>query len=162
MWVSIKAAYSQPEDVPSFNHGHMISYFVSRTAAYGLPSSDIKSIYKATKHLYDCGHIQNFEVGSNSNALYIQATCIPEMQKDHIYKLIISLDLKTFDVTAAVCGHPAAKGPSASCKHIGALCYALVEFAPQESYLIFWLVPKNFRLGTSLNQKSRAYTSGRI
>ena len=127
-WVNIKAAYSQPEDVPSFNHGHMISYFVSRTAADGLPSSDIKSINKAAKHLYDCGHIQNVEVGSNSNALYIRAACIPEMRKDRIYKLIMSLDLKTFDVTAAVCGCPAGKGPSASCKHIGALSYALVEF----------------------------------
>ena len=28
-WVNIKVAYSQPEDLPSFNHGHMISYFVS-------------------------------------------------------------------------------------------------------------------------------------
>ena len=28
-WVNIKAVYSQPEDVLSFNHGHMISYFVS-------------------------------------------------------------------------------------------------------------------------------------
>jgi len=44
----------------------------------------------------------------------------------------MSLDLKTFDVTAAVCGRPVAKGPSASCKHIGALCYALVEFCTSE------------------------------
>lgn len=28
-WVNIKNAYSKPEDVPSFNHGDMISYFVS-------------------------------------------------------------------------------------------------------------------------------------
>ena len=89
-------------------------------AADGLPSSDIKSINRAAKHLYDCGHIQNVEVGFNSNALYIQATSIPEMRKDRIYKLIMSLDLKTFDVTAAVCGCPVGKGPSASCnwKHI--------------------------------------------
>jgi len=62
MWVNIKAAYSRPEDVLSFNHGQMISYFVSRTAADGLLSSDIKSINKAAKHLYDCGRIQNVEV----------------------------------------------------------------------------------------------------
>ena len=163
-WVNIKAAYSQPEDVPSFNHGHMISYFVSRTAADGLPSSDIKSINKAAKHLYDCGHMQNVEVGSNSNALYIQATSIPEMRKDHIDKLIMSLDLKIFDVIAAVCGCLVGKGPSASCncKHIGALCYAVVEFCTTGKLPDFLTCTENSRLGTSLNQKSRAYTSGRI
>jgi len=47
----------------------------------------------------------------------------------------MSLDLKAFDVTAAVCGCPAGKGPSASCKHIGAPCYVLVEFAPHSNFL---------------------------
>jgi len=55
-------AYSQPMQVPSFNHGYMISYFVSCTAMDGLPAGDIKSIDKATKHLYDYGHVQNVEV----------------------------------------------------------------------------------------------------
>ena len=35
-WINIKNAYSRPEEVPLFNHGHMISYFVSRTAVDGL------------------------------------------------------------------------------------------------------------------------------
>ena len=51
-WTKIKQAYSHPAQVlPSFNHGHMISYFVSRTAMDGLPAGDIKSINKAAKHL---------------------------------------------------------------------------------------------------------------
>ena len=49
-WTNMKA-YSHPAQVPSFNHGHMISYFVSRTATDGLPAGDIKSINKAVKHL---------------------------------------------------------------------------------------------------------------
>ena len=49
-WVNIKNAYTKPEDVPSFNHGHMITYFVSQTAADGLPSGDIKSINTAAKY----------------------------------------------------------------------------------------------------------------
>ena len=60
-WTNIKNAYSRPEEVPSFNHGHMISYFVSRTAADGLASGDVKSINKSAKYLYDCGHIQCME-----------------------------------------------------------------------------------------------------
>ena len=47
-------AYSQPAQVPSFNHGHMILYFVSCTATDGLPAGDIKSINNTVKLLYDC------------------------------------------------------------------------------------------------------------
>ena len=32
------------------------------------------------------------------------------------------------DVTTATCGCSAGKGPVASCKHVGALCYASAEF----------------------------------
>ena len=69
-WTNIKQAYSKPAQVPSFNHGHMISYFVSRTATDGLPAGDIKSINKAAKHLYDCGHVQNVEVGNTNAAIF--------------------------------------------------------------------------------------------
>ena len=131
--MNIKNAYSKPEDVPSFNHGHMISYFVSRTAADDLPSGDIKSINTSAKHLYDCGHVQSIEVGFTNDSMYVRATCIPEMRKDRVYKLMMSLNLKTFNITAAACGCPAGKGPFASCKHIGALCYAFVEFCASGS-----------------------------
>ena len=40
----------------------------------------------------------------------------------------MSLVNKSLDVASAECGCPAGKGPKASCKHVGALCYALVEF----------------------------------
>ena len=51
------------------------------------------------------------------------------MRKDRIYKLFLFLDLNTSDIISAECGCPAGKGPCASCKHIGALCYALEEFS---------------------------------
>ena len=57
----------------------------------------------------------------------ISATCIPEMRKDHV------LLSETFDITAAACGCPAGKGLFASCKHIGTLCYAFVEFCSSGS-----------------------------
>ena len=75
----------------------------------------------------------------------------------------MSLDLKTFDVTAAICCCPAGKGLSASCKHIRALCYALVEFCTSGKLPDFltgteklqaWNKPKT--------KKVEPYTSGRI
>ena len=75
-WVNIKNAYSKPDDVSSFNHGHMISYFVLHTAADGLASGDIKSINTAPKNLYDCGHVQSIKVGSTNDSMYIRAICI--------------------------------------------------------------------------------------
>ena len=45
-----------------------------------------------------------------------------------MYKMIMSLCKGSWDINSALCGWPAGKGPSASCKHIGPLCYALANF----------------------------------
>lgn len=50
------------------------------------------------------------------------------MKKNEVYKIVISLSDTSYDLLSAKCGCKAGKGPKASCKHIGALCYALVEF----------------------------------
>ena len=121
-----KNAYSWSEKVPLFNHGHVISYFASRTAVDGLASGDVKSINKSAKYLYNCGYIQDTEVGYSSTLLHLRATCIPcilEMRKDRVYKVIMTLDCKTCDIITAACGCPAGKCTTASCKHEGALCY---------------------------------------
>jgi len=86
-WVSIRCAYSCPEKLPMFNHGHMIAYFVSRTVADGLPAGDEKSIYKSVRNLYHCGHIQSMEVGYTDDPMYLRSICIPEMKKDLVYKV---------------------------------------------------------------------------
>ena len=127
-WIDIKSAYSRAEDVPSFTYGNMITYFVTRTVTDGLPANDFKSINKSAKYLFDCGHVQNVQVGNTSSLLYIRANCLPEMRKDHVYRLVMSLQCDSMDVTTATCGCPAGKGPVASCKHVGALCYAFAEF----------------------------------
>jgi len=44
----------------------------------------------------------------------------------------MSTDLNSYEKTAPSCDCPAGKGPSASCHHVGALCYALVEFCASE------------------------------
>ena len=59
---------------------------------------------------------------------HFRASGLPEMRKDRVCKVFLTIDLKSSDILQAVCGCPAGKGPFASCKHIGALCFALEEF----------------------------------
>ena len=59
--------------------------------------------------------------------MWIRVNCLPEMKKDIVYKLVLSLNSKC-DIETANCGCKAGKGPKASCKHVGALCYAFAEF----------------------------------
>ena len=41
---------------------------------------------------------------------------------------MLSFPAKTYNIETAMCGCKAGKGPKASCKHVGALCYAYAEF----------------------------------
>lgn len=108
----------------------MVTYFVCRTVSDGLPAGDFKAINNKAKGLYECGHIQNIQVCSilSSSSLWVRSDCLPEMKKNEVYKIRISLSDTTYDLLSAECGCKAGKGPKESCKHIGALCYALVEF----------------------------------
>ena len=106
----------------------MITYFVNRNVADGLPAADFKSINSAANNLFEGGHIQNIEIGKSEECIFIRSNCLPEMRKDRVYKVVISLHKDSFDVVTACCGCPAGKGPTASCKHIGAVCYAVVSF----------------------------------
>jgi len=45
-----------------------------------------------------------------------------------MYRMVMSLCRGSWQVNSAICGCPAGRGPHASCKHIGALCYALANF----------------------------------
>ena len=58
----------------------------------------------------------------------IKATCLAEMKKSVIYHLKLCSCMKSGDIKYAECGCPAGLAPTASCKHIGALGYALEEF----------------------------------
>ena len=45
-----------------------------------------------------------------------------------MYKVVMSLQLSGYTIDTASCGCKAGKGPKASCKHVGALCYAFADF----------------------------------
>ena len=129
-WQPLKEAFigKDSHEGFSFTNAQIINYFVVRTAVDGKPAADMKAINSSAMNLFRCGHIQDIRVCCEK-CMVIQAKCVPEMRKDRIYKLILFLDVETSDIVAAECGCPAGRGPYASCKHIGALCYSLEEFS---------------------------------
>lgn len=61
------------------------------------------------------------------DSVYVKSQCLPEIRKDRVYCVCMHLS-KSLDIVNAECGCPARCGPCASCKHIGALSYALADF----------------------------------
>ena len=61
------------------------------------------------------------------NNYIISCVCLPEMKKDILYNIKLTID-SSGEVLTASCGCPAGAGPKGSCKHISALCYALEEY----------------------------------
>ena len=127
-WKTIQSAFQSSDDVPRFSLSNVINYFVVRTASDGKAANDFKSINKSAENLFHCGHVQALLITCKDEYWWVKADCRPEMKKDKMYKMIMSLCKGSWDINSALCGCPAGKGPSASCKHIGALCYALANF----------------------------------
>ena len=127
-WQLLKEIVDSQHPLLIFSNSQIITYFVTRTLIDCLPANDLKAINNSAQNLFKCGHVQDIKV-ANDKHLYIQGKCIPEMKKDHIYKINLVLDKETLDIAQTECGCPAGKGPHASCKHIAALCYALEEFS---------------------------------
>ena len=129
-WCLLKEAFAgkAPNNTFTFTNANVISYFVVRTAVDGMPADGMKAIISRAINIFQSGHIQHIKALS-AEYLFIQADCMPEMRKDCMYKLLLCLDLNTSDIVSGECGCPAGKIPCASCKHIGALCYALEEFS---------------------------------
>ena len=55
-WKVLKTAFTSPGEVPSFSHGQMVTYFVSRTVSDGLPAGDFKAMNAHAQRLqHTCG-----------------------------------------------------------------------------------------------------------
>ena len=72
--------------------------------------------------------------------------------KNTIYTISLILDKNSADIEYAQCGHVAGRGPTGSCKHIVAMCYALEdschvrqlrEYVSNISLLQTWNQPQN-------------------
>ena len=126
-WEDISTAFSSLKGVLQFNTSHIVTYFVNRSVSDGLPASDFKSVNNSAEYLFRCGHVQAILFCSNEKYLFIKAKCLPEMRKDRVYLLNMALIRPGCDIVSAECGCPAGKGPQGSCKHVGALSYALSD-----------------------------------
>ena len=100
---------------------------VERRVSDGAKANDNKNVKSHAYPLFKAGHIQSILVSHKGNEYFIKSTCLPEMKKDIVYKLDMTLD-DNGDVVTASCGCPAGGRPHGSCKHIATLCYALEAY----------------------------------
>lgn len=56
----------------------------------------------------------------------VVAKCLAQM-KQETYRVVVMLD-DSGDIIKGYCGCPAGAGPTCTCKHLAALCYALEDF----------------------------------
>ena len=83
---------------------------------------------KSAENLFRCGHVQNIQSVTEGGICFIKSKCLPEMRKDRVYYVQMAVRNCSSDIISAECGCPAGHGPTGSCKHIGALSYALADF----------------------------------
>ena len=127
-WVDIKQFYTSPDTVPNFTNAQIVSYFVTRQVCDTCLCGDFKAINKSAMNLFHCGHLQQVEVFNTHDTLWLRAYCLPEMKKDITYKVELSILNGKWEISGTICRCPAGKGPAATCKHIGALCYLFQSF----------------------------------
>ena len=114
--------------LPEFSLANMMAYFVTRKVCDGqIIAGNFKHINNHSYPLFKAGHIQRIRVIKGNDNVYLSGVCLPEMRKDREYKIQMVLS-PSADVLFAEDGCPAGKGPTGSCKHIAAFCYALEEF----------------------------------
>ena len=105
----------------------MTNYFLCRLARDGLPGNKFKDLNSHAFPLYEAGHIQSVFVLTGPNYYMFKCVCLPEMRKDVLYNVNLTLD-NNGEVLSAECGCAAGLGPTGNCKHISALCYVLEKF----------------------------------
>ena len=114
--------------MPIFTIANLTNYFVTRITSDGKPANDFKNVNSRAYPLFNAGHIQSIFITCKDTSHDIRCICLPEMKKDTLYKISLTLD-SAAGITQATCACPAGSGPFGSCKHISALCYALEEFS---------------------------------
>ena len=97
-WRDIKAIYTSPSTVPNFTNAQILTYFVTRTVSDRLQCGDFKSVSQSAVGLFRC-----VEASSVQGSLWIRAKCLPQMKKDRVYKLLISLNDSSYDIIHAQC-----------------------------------------------------------
>lgn len=124
-WVKI---CDDPLKMCHFTNKNLIDYFVNLREEDGLQRQDWKSLNAGGYKLFAEGHVQDIYVSISSDNCKVKAICLPEMKKDDVYSLNVTITVSSGSVNSASCKCPAGRGPMASCKHLAALCFCLEDF----------------------------------
>lgn len=124
-WKNLK---DSPELIPNFTINEVIEYFIYRNDSDGLERQDWKNLNSGGYKLFKEGHVQGLSASLSGNICCIKGKCLPEMKKDRVYELQMCINTDSSSVKEAECTCPAERGPSGSCKHIAAFCFALEDF----------------------------------
>lgn len=125
VWKSLLESHNS---IPSFGINQIIEYFVYRNDSDGLERQDWKNVNSGGYKLFKEGHVYDLFTSFSHNTFFIKGKCLPEMKKDRVYVLKVQINIDSSSVTKAECTCPAGCGPTGSCKHIAALCFAIEDF----------------------------------
>ena len=74
-------------------------------------------------------YVQKIALKHGFDPVIVKFNCLPEMRKDRVYEIIMRLHHRTGEIQFAKCGYVPDKCPTASCKYIGSIYYALEDFS---------------------------------
>ena len=111
-WKSLKQAFETRDQVPQFNNGHIVSYFVTCSVIDG---TDFMLINFSAENLFRCRHVQHTVKYAQP-----QHCCMFKLYAYLKWERVgcINCIWHSFDVVYASCSCAAGMGPNGSCKHI--------------------------------------------
>ena len=124
-WVKVT---DEPLKMCDFTTESLVDYFVYSRETDGLQRQDWKSLNAGGFKLFAEGHVQDVYINTRDDDCKVKAVCLPEMKKDHLYSVFLTIGITSCNVKKAECSCPAGHGPLGSCKHIAALCFCLEDF----------------------------------
>ena len=80
-------------------------------------------------------HVQDVYFNTCDDDCKVKAVCLPEMKKDHLHSVFLTIGITSCNVKKVECSCPAGHGPLGSCKLIATLCFCLEELSNQEGLL---------------------------
>ena len=117
-----------PESLPPFTIEHVMQYLINRKKEDNLRAEDWKNFKSGGFKLFKEGHVRKLYIVWDDLFSKISCECLPEMKKDRVYQINVTIELVSSDVVFSECSCPAGLGPHGSCKHIAATLYALEDF----------------------------------
>ena len=117
-----------PESLPPFTIEHVMQYLINRKEKHNFRSEDWKNFKSGVFKLFKEGHVRKLYNVQDDLFSKLSCECLPEMKKDRVYQIEVTIELVSSDVVFSECSCPVGLGPHVSYKHIAATLYALEDF----------------------------------